>query len=129
MFLEPSNFPAFSLPESYSPEDKLPTNSLHSRISMICECVHIPICFPSRRPIFYSEFLYFFKITVFRLSFSGIERTISLSRLGKVLKWNSLCNLQPRTKELCWRVLDSRLLAKTAYYPALKLCKYACCHC
>ena len=53
---------------------------------------------------------YTFQVVSFRL-----ERTISLSRLAKVLKLISLCNLQPRTKELCWRLLDSRLLAKTAY--------------
>ena len=54
---------------------------------------------------------YTFQVVSFR-----IERTISLSRLAKVSKLISLCNLQPRTKELCWRLLDSRLLAKTAYY-------------
>ena len=54
---------------------------------------------------------YTFQVATFR-----IERTISLSRLAKVLKLISLCNLQPRTKELCWRLLDSRLLAKTAYF-------------
>ena len=40
-----------------------------------------------------------------------IERTISLSRIAKVLNLISSCNLHPRTKELCWRFLDSRLLA------------------
>ena len=49
--LEHSNFPAFSLPESYSQTNKFPKNCLHSRISIICECVHIAFCFPSRRPI------------------------------------------------------------------------------
>ena len=49
--LEHSNFPAFSLPESYSQTSKFPKNSLHSRISIICECAHIAFCFPSRRPI------------------------------------------------------------------------------
>ena len=28
----------------------------------------------------------------------------NLSRLAKVLKLISLCNLHPRTKELCWRL-------------------------
>ena len=46
--LEHSNFPAFSLPESYSQTNKFPKNCLHSRISIICECVHIAFCFPSR---------------------------------------------------------------------------------
>ena len=36
------------------------------------------------------------------------ERTISLSRLEKVLKLISLCNLHPRTKESCWRLPDLR---------------------
>ena len=49
--LEHSNFPAFSLPESYSQRNKFPKNCLHSRISIICECVHIAFCFPSRHPI------------------------------------------------------------------------------
>ena len=44
-----------------------------------------------------------------------IKRTISLSRLAKVSKLISLCNLHPRTKELCWPLLDLRLLAKTAF--------------
>ena len=44
-----------------------------------------------------------------------IERTISLSRLAKVLKLISLCNLHSRTKELCRRLLDSRVIAKTSY--------------
>ena len=35
----------------------------------------------------------------------------------KGLKLISLCNLQPRTQELCWRLLDTRLLAKTAQWP------------
>ena len=33
-----------------------------------------------------------------------------------MLKLISLSNLHPRTKELCWRLLESRLLAKTAYF-------------
>ena len=33
----------------------------------------------------------------------------------KFSKLISLCKLHPRTKELCWRLLDSRLLAKTAW--------------
>ena len=40
---------------------------------------------------------------------------MSLSRIAKVLNLISPCNLHPRTKELCWRLLDSRHLAKTAY--------------
>ena len=48
---EHSNFPAFSLPESYSQTNKFPKNCLHSRISIICECIHIAFCFPSRHPI------------------------------------------------------------------------------
>ena len=55
-----------------------------------------------------------FKSILFRLSISEIERTISISRLSKAFKLISLYNLHPRTKELCWRLLDSRLLAKTA---------------
>ena len=52
MFLEHSNFPAFSLPKSCSQTDKFPTSSLRSRISIIVEFAHIAVCFPSRRPIF-----------------------------------------------------------------------------
>ena len=50
--LENSNFPALSLPESCSQTDKFPKNSLHSCISIICECAHFAFCFLSRRPIF-----------------------------------------------------------------------------
>ena len=52
MFLEHSNFPAFSLPESSSQKNKFSKNSLHSRISIICDCAYIAFCFPSLRPIF-----------------------------------------------------------------------------
>ena len=52
---------------------------------------------------------YTFQVVSFR-----IERKINLLTLAKVLKLISLCNLHPRTKESCWRLLDSRLLAKTA---------------
>ena len=52
---------------------------------------------------------YAFQVASFR-----IERTISLSRLVKVLKLTSLCNLHSRTKELCWSLPDSRLLSKAA---------------
>ena len=45
-----------------------------------------------------------------------IERTISLSRFAKVLKLISLCNLHPGIKELSWRLLDLRPLAKIAQY-------------
>ena len=54
---------------------------------------------------------YTFQVVSFR-----IERTINLLRHEKVLKLISLCNLHPRTKESCWRLLDSRLLATTAYF-------------
>ena len=47
MFLERSNFPTFSLPESCSDTDKFPKNILRSRISIICEYAHITLCFPS----------------------------------------------------------------------------------
>ena len=40
----------------------------------------------------------FMKCTIITLR----DCTISLSRLAKVLKLISLCNLHPRTKELCW---------------------------
>ena len=52
--------------------------------------------------------MYAFQVVRFR-----IEHTVSLSRLAKALKLISLCNLHPRTKELCRRLLDSYLLAKT----------------
>ena len=52
MFLEHSNFPAFSLPESCSQTDQFPKNSLQCRISIIHECAQIASCFPNRRPIF-----------------------------------------------------------------------------
>ena len=108
--LEHSNFPALSLPESCQQADEFPKNSSHFRISIICEWAHIAFCFPSRRPIFCSEaFKIYFQVASFR-----IERTISLSRLATVSKFTSLCNLHPRTKESCWRLLDSHLLAKTA---------------
>ena len=55
MFLEHSNFPAFSLPERCSQTDKFPKNCLHSRISIMCECAQIAFCFPSRRPVFASR--------------------------------------------------------------------------
>ena len=54
---------------------------------------------------------YTFQVVSFR-----IKRTIRLSRLAKVLKLISLCNLHPRTKELCWRLLDSCLLATRAHH-------------
>ena len=41
MFLEHSNFPAFSLLESCSQTDKFPKNCLISRISIICWCGHV----------------------------------------------------------------------------------------
>ena len=109
--LENSNFPALSLPESCSQTHKFPKNSLHSCITIICECAHFVFCFLSRRPIFLQCGFqqYIFQVVSFR-----IERMISLSRLAKVSKLISLCNLYSRTKELCWRLLDSRLLAKTA---------------
>ena len=45
---------------------------------------------------------YTFQVASFR-----IEGTISLSRLAKVLKLVSICNLHPGTKALCWRLLVS----------------------
>ena len=45
---------------------------------------------------------YTFQVVSFRT-----ERAVSLSRLAKVLKLISLCNLHPLAKELCWRLLDS----------------------
>ena len=107
-----SNFPGFSLPESCSQTDKFPKNSLHSCISIICECAHIALCFPSRRPILQCGLQ---KYTSQVISFR-IEHTRSLSTFVKVLKLISVYNLHPRTKELCWRLLDSRLLAKKAYW-------------
>ena len=83
MLLEHSNFPAFSLSESYSPTDKFPENNLHSGISIICECAHIAFCLPFSTSYFCSggPQKYTFQVATFR-----IERTISLSRLAKVLK-------------------------------------------
>ena len=48
MFLEHSNFPAFSQIESCLQTDQFPQNSLHSRMSIICEYEHVAFCFPSR---------------------------------------------------------------------------------
>ena len=50
--LEHSNFPAVPLIESCSQANKFPKISLHSCISIICDCAHIAFCFPSRRSIF-----------------------------------------------------------------------------
>ena len=49
---------------------------------------------------------YAFQVVSFR-----VERKISLSRLAKMFKLILLCSLHPRAKELCWRLLVSRLLA------------------
>ena len=108
--LEHSSFPAISLPQSSLQTDKFPKNSLHSRISIICKCSPISLCFP-HDVLFLQSGLqkYTFQVVSFR-----IERTLSLLRLSKVLKLISLCNLHPRTKYLLWRLLDSHLLAKTA---------------
>ena len=70
----------------------------------------VTLHFASLLPVLHVLFLqyglqkYTFQVLSFR-----IERTVSLSRLGEVLKLISLCNLHPQTKELFWR-----LLAKTA---------------
>ena len=114
MFLEHSNFPCFSLPESCSQTHKFPKYSLRSHIAIICEYVRIAFCFPSRRPTSYFLHCSLQKNTFQVFSFR-IEHKINLSRLPKIFKLISLCNLFSRTKELCWRLLDSRLLAKTAY--------------
>ena len=112
MFLKHSNFPAFSLPESCSQTDKFPKNALHSSISIICECAHIAFCFPSCST---SCFLQFgLQKNTFQVVSCRIERTVSLPRRAKVLKLISLCNLHFQTIALCWRLLDSRLLPKTA---------------
>ena len=107
--LEDSYFPALSLLESCSKTAKFPKNSLHSHISVIGEYAQIAFCFPSRRPSFaVRPSKYTFQVVSFRR-----ERTVSLSRLANILKLISLCSLHPRTKELCWRLLDSRLFAVT----------------
>ena len=101
MFLEHSNFPAFSLQEIYS---------LHSCISIICECSHIAFCFSSERPIF--------AVQPSKVYFSGCQfqsRTYYKSlKTRKSFEVDFLCNLRPQAKELCRHLLDSRLLAKTA---------------
>ena len=108
MFQEQSNFLPFSLLESCSQTDKCPMNSLYPRISITCEYGHIAFCFPFLDVLFLQCGLqnYIFHVVSVR-----IERTTSPSRLTKVWK---LINVHPPTKELCWCLLDSRLLAKTA---------------
>ena len=112
MFLKHCNSPAFSLLESFSPTDKFPKKSLHSCISIICECVHIVFSFLSRRPIF--------AVRPSKIYFSGCQFQNRLYNKSletcKSFKLISLCNSQRRTKELRWRLLDSCLLAKRAYY-------------
>ena len=62
----------------------------------------------------------FFAVLPSKVYFSGCQfqnSTYSKSHeTHKSFKFISLSNLRPRTKELCWRLLDSRLHAKTAYY-------------
>ena len=65
MCLEHSNFPAFSLPESYSQTDKFPKNGLHSCISIICEFAHI--AFASLLDVLY------FAVRPSKVYFSGYQ--------------------------------------------------------
>ena len=112
MFLEYANFPAF-------PSQKAAHREASS-LGTVC-ILALPSFVNMLSLHFASLFDVLFlqcglqKCTVQVVIFRG-ERTISLSRLTKVLKLISLCNLHPRTKELCWLLRDSRLLAKTAYW-------------
>ena len=56
----------------------------------------------------------------FQVANFRIECTMSLSRLAKVLKLISLCNLHPPTKELFSCLLESCFPAKTAQYFAME---------
>ena len=85
---------AFPSYESCSQIDKFPKYSLHSRISIICECNQVAFCCLLTSYFCSATFKkYTFQVISFR-----IESTMSLSRLAKVLKLISLCNLYPRTR-------------------------------
>ena len=110
MFLEHSDLPGFS------PSAHRQTNSLRT------VCV---LAFPSFVNMLTLHFASLLDVLflqcglqkyTFQVVSCRIERTISLSRLSKGFKLISLCNLHRQTKGLCWRLLDSRLFAKTAYY-------------
>ena len=104
--LQHSNFPAFSTQRQTNSLRTLCILAFQSLVNMLS------LHFSSLLNVLFlwcSLQKYTFQVVSFR-----IERTISLSRLAKVFKLISLFNLHPRIKEFYWRLLDLRLLAKTA---------------
>ena len=105
-----SNFPALSLPDSYSQTGKFPKNSLHSCISIICEYALTAFCFPSRRPIFAvwpSKYNLVPRVSSLLYLYSGIQEAVQQSDwLLTILRRNSFLRW---VKDLCMSKFDAKL--------------------